>query len=129
MLAIVADNFADAVTIDGDVGSVLGHNLGTTFESASGELYSWDSVWYTWTAPVTWNATLGMRFTTEDNATAVHLTMYMFTAPTLPATMGNINTFTGILVRPRLHATMGCSLMRPEHWPHLAVRRPAHYHR
>ncbi len=45
------DDFADAITLDGDSGEVSGHNLGATIELGEtyGELAA--SVWYRWTAP------------------------------------------------------------------------------
>lgn len=45
------DDFADAVTLEGESGEVSGHNLGATIEP--GETYGTlaASVWYRWTAP------------------------------------------------------------------------------
>lgn len=45
------DDFADAVTLEGESGEVSGHNLGATIEPGEtyGELAA--SVWYRWTAP------------------------------------------------------------------------------
>jgi hypothetical protein len=70
-LAPPNDDFADAVQLDGDQGSVAGTNAGASLEPSEPGGVS-NSVWYRWTAPSTGPATFMTCGSPFDTAIAVH---------------------------------------------------------
>ena len=71
-LAPPNDDFADAVTVSGDTGSVDGTNEGASLEAMEPGSVS-DSVWYRWTAPSTGPATFMTCGSPFETAIAVYI--------------------------------------------------------
>ncbi len=71
-LAPPNDDFADAVVVSGDVGSVAGTNDGASLEASEPGNVS-GSVWYRWTAPSTGPATFMTCGATFDTAIAAYI--------------------------------------------------------